>query len=173
MDSVIRWIALYNLGQGAKSNHWGTRLASCLSWFNPCLYKPQPSHHSSGRMRVGKDVTQKPKSLEIAVFFVSGPPEPPNDVQAFPTCDRIDVTWRASRKDGGSAVTGYMIRLQRGEETIQSESLSASKRTTSLRSLEKGTEYAVRISSMNTLGEGEWRVVFVNTTVTCKESYAR
>ena len=124
-------------------------------------------------MRVGKDVTQKPKSLEIAVFFVSGPPEPPNDVQAFPTCDRIDVTWGASRKDGGSAVTGYMIRLQRGEETVQSESLSASKRTTSLRSLEKGTEYAVRISSINTLGEGEWRVVFVNTTVTCKESYAR
>ena len=91
----------------------------------------------------------------------------------FPTCDRIDVTWEASRNDGGSAVTGYMIRLQRGGEIAQSESLSTSQRTTSLESLEKGTEYEVRISSMNALGEGEWRGISVNTTVTCKESYAR
>ncbi|XP_020602395.1 Down syndrome cell adhesion molecule homolog, partial [Orbicella faveolata] len=99
--------------------------------------------------------------------YERGPPEPPNNVQVFPTCDRIDVTWEASRKDGGSAVTGYMIRLQRGEETVQSESLSTSQQTTSLGSLEKGTEYEVQISSRNALGEGEWRVVFVNTTVTC------
>jgi len=124
-------------------------------------------------MKFGKGWTQKAKDLEIAVFFVPGPPEPPNNVQVFPTCDRIDVTWEASRKDGGSAVTGYMIRLQRGEETVQSESLSTSQQTTSLGSLEKGTEYEVQISSRNALGEGEWRVVFVNTTVTCKESYAR
>ena len=130
---------------------------------------PQPWHHPLGRMRVGKGVTQEAKSFEIAVFSVSGPPEPPNNVQAFPTCDGIDVTWETSRKDGGSAVTGYMIRLQQGEETVQSESLSALKRTTSLGNLEKETEYAVRISSINTLGEGEWREVFVNTTATCEE----
>ena len=108
------------------------------------------------------------------MFFVPGPPEPPNNVQVFPTCDRIDVTWEASRKDGGSAVTGYMIRLQlqRGGVTVQSESLSTSQRTTSLKSLEKGTEYEVRISSMNALGEGEWRGVSVNTTETCKKNYA-
>ena len=70
-------------------------------------------------------------------------------------------------------MTGYMIRLQQGEKTVQSGSLSISQRATSLGSLEKGTGYEVRISSINALGEGEWRVVSVNTTVTCKESYAR
>lgn len=105
------------------------------------------------------------------MFSVPGPPEPPNNVQVFPFCDRVDVTWEASRKDGGSAVTGYTITLQRGEETVQSENLPTSQRTTSLRNLKKGTEYEVRISSRNALGGGEWRVVSVNTTVTCKESY--
>ena len=119
----------------------------------------------------GRD--SKTKSLHIEVIFVPGPPEPPNNVQVFPTCDRIDVTWEASRKDGGSAVTGYTIKLQRGEQTVQSEYLSTSQRTTSLRSLEKGTQYEVRISSSNALGEGEWRVIPVNTTIACKESYAR
>lgn len=89
----------------------------------------------------------------------------------FPTCYRIDVTWEASRKDGGSAVTGYTVELQRGGKIVQSENLSTSHRETSLENLEKGTQYEVRMNSKNALGKGEWRTVPVNTTETCKESY--
>ncbi|KAL9965512.1 hypothetical protein ACROYT_G029319 [Oculina patagonica] len=104
--------------------------------------------------------------------YERGPPEPPNNIQVFPNCYKIDVTWEASRKDGGSAVTGYKIELQQGGETVQSENLSVSHRATSLKNLKKGTQFEVRMNSINALGEGEWRTVPVNTTVACTEKHA-
>ena len=107
------------------------------------------------------------------MFFVPGAPEPPNNMQVSPACDRIDVTWDASRKDGGSAVTGYTIELQRGGDTVESESLSNASRATSFRNLEKETQYEVRMNAKNALGAGEWRRLSVNTTETCKKSYVK
>ena len=90
-------------------------------------------------------------------------------MQGSATCGSIEVTWEASRKDGGSPVTGYTIELRIGGETVKSKSLSNSSRATSFTNLKQKTQYEVRLNSNNALGDGEWRSISLNTTVACKE----
>lgn len=99
--------------------------------------------------------------------YKTGPPEPPNNIQVFPNCDRIDVTWDPAVKDGGSKLLGYKIELSREGRTLKSEPLSASTRARSFKELEAETLYEVRLNSRNAIGDGEWRSLPVNTTLPC------
>lgn len=104
----------------------------------------------------------------FATFTVPGPPEPPNNIRVSANCDRIDVTWDPAVKDGGRRVLGYKIELWREGRTLKSESLPTSSRAKSFEDLESETLYEVRMNSKNAIGDGEWRIVHVNTTTTCK-----
>ncbi|PFX24081.1 neural cell adhesion molecule 2-like [Stylophora pistillata] len=101
--------------------------------------------------------------------YERGPPEPPNNVQASSTCDSVNVTWEASRKDGGSPVTSYTVELLSEGESVASESLTNSSRFKTFTDLKNNTEYEVRLYSNNALGGGEWRSISLNTTVACPE----
>lgn len=109
-------------------------------------------------------------TLSFLKWFVPGPPEPPNNIRVFPNCDRIDVTWDEAVKNGGSSVIGYNIELWRKGRKLISESLPTPSRTKSFQDLESETLYEVRMNSKNAIGEGEWRIVPVNTTMTCKSN---
>lgn len=99
--------------------------------------------------------------------YKPGPPEPPNNIRVFPSCDKIDVTWDPAVKDGGSKVLGYNIELWRGERTVKSANLSVLSRKGSFLDVESKTLYEVRMNSRNVYGDGEWRTLAVNTTLAC------
>ena len=98
----------------------------------------------------------------------TGPPEPPNNMQVFPNCDQIDVTWHPAVKNGGGKVLGYNIELWSDGKTIRSANLSVSSRKKSFAGLKSETQYEVRMNSKNIYGDGGWRNVLANTTLACE-----
>lgn len=98
----------------------------------------------------------------------TGPPEPPNNMQVFPNCDQIVVTWDPAEKNGGGKVLGYNIELWSDGKTIRSANLSVSSREKSFAGLKSETQYEVRMNSENIYGDGGWRNLLANTTLACE-----
>ena len=59
-----------------------------------------------------------PESRVMVTVGVS-PPSPPRDLSAFPSDERVLVTWRAPLSDGGSRITGF--RILRGSTPVIAE----------------------------------------------------
>lgn len=100
-------------------------------------------------------------------LYMPGPPEPPNNMQVFPNCDQIVVTWDPPVNNGGGKVLGYNIELWREGKTIRSANLSVSSRKKSFVGLKSETQYEVRMNSENIYGDGGWRNLLANTTLAC------
>lgn len=62
----------------------------------------------------------------------------------------------------------YYIELRHDGQTLKSEYLKTSLSNKTFKDLEAKTLYEVRMNSENAFGNGEWRMVSINTTEACK-----
>ena len=64
------------------------------------------------------------------------------------------ASWSAPSGDGGSAVTGYVLRVLKGATLVKTVSLPATARTATVTGLANGTGYAVTVAARNAVGVG-------------------
>lgn len=93
----------------------------------------------------------------------------PTGVTAQPTGDgtELTVTWTPPPVSGGLAVTSYVVQWKSGDEdyaeTRQQNTRTAS---TKITGLTKGTEYTLRVASINATGTGPWSAETTGTPAT-------
>ena len=71
----------------------------------------------------------------------------------------ISVAWNTPDDDGGSAVTGYAVQWTAATDTGFADPLGSANITGTshtIMGLINGTEYAVRVRAVNTIGDGDW-----------------
>jgi hypothetical protein len=78
-------------------------------------------------------------------------PDPPFAITALRRDQGADVSWTAPSNDGGDAITSYRIQVQNGDEPPKR--FIAAESPYSIRGLENGATYTVRVSAINSVGE--------------------
>jgi subtilisin family serine protease len=73
-----------------------------------------------------------------------------------PAKEALVVRWAAPASNGGSAITGYLVRTYSGGYAQTSTTVSASARTLTVRSLVATAPYTVRVQAINAAGGGTW-----------------
>jgi subtilisin family serine protease len=71
-----------------------------------------------------------------------------------PGAASLQVAWSAPTSDGGSAVTGYVLRVFKGATLTKTVSLAATARSATVTGLANGTGYTVTIAAKNATGTG-------------------
>ncbi|WP_100497625.1 S8 family serine peptidase [Geodermatophilus chilensis] len=66
----------------------------------------------------------------------------------------LTAAWGAPAGDGGSAVTGYVLRVLQGTTVARTVTLPATARSTTVTGLVNGTGYAVTVAARNLIGTG-------------------
>jgi hypothetical protein len=66
----------------------------------------------------------------------------------------VSAAWSAPSSDGGSAVTGYVLRVLKGATVAKTVTLAASARSATVTGLVNGTGYTVSIAAKNLKGTG-------------------
>lgn len=84
-------------------------------------------------------------------------PGPPQSVKVLKVnVDKVTITWKQPRYDGGSKLTGYRIMLkENGGQWKEVEDLGAYDSDTVVRSLSTDTEYLFAVAAENKVGVGE------------------
>ncbi len=77
-------------------------------------------------------------------------PGPPTDVSATARDTTASVSWKAPAHDGGSPITGYVLKLRPGEHLLRPGPVL----TTSVEGLTRGTSYVFTVRAVNAVGEG-------------------
>ena len=81
-------------------------------------------------------------------------PDAPTNVTATPGDTSAVVSWLAPMSDGGSAVTGYTVTLQPGDESCSTTvGVTPNPLTCTVNSLTNSTEYSVYIVATNVIGD--------------------
>lgn len=83
-----------------------------------------------------------------------GLPSAPTNVQVISACESLQVVWNPPATDGGSAVTGYVVRVRVGGQVVQTQAVDGATFSTTISGLTDGTSYTVTVSAVNSAGEG-------------------
>ena len=78
-------------------------------------------------------------------------PDPPLTINALRQNQGADVAWDAPVNDGGDPITGYLVRVRKGNEPPTRFVTAGS--PYSIRGLENGTTYSVSVSAINSVGD--------------------
>ena len=73
-----------------------------------------------------------------------------------PAKEALVVRWAAPSSNGGSAITGYLVRTYSGGYEQTSTKVSASARSLTVRNLVATAPYTVRVQAINAAGGGTW-----------------
>jgi subtilisin family serine protease len=92
-------------------------------------------------------------SATSSALRLPGSPAPPTRVLATPGYGRVTVTWSAPAFDGGSAITGYVLRTL-GPTPRPAVELAPSARRAVVGGLTNGVRYWFAVAARNALGSG-------------------
>jgi len=95
---------------------------------------------------VGDSVASEPSNVTPATV-----PLPPGAISVRRLNSAADVLWDPPSNDGGDPVTGYRLQVQKGNELPRS--FITTKPSYSIRGLENGTSYTVRVRAINSVGD--------------------
>ena len=135
--------------------------------------------HPANRRHISRAAPVLLVLLGIAILFVGAPasvsaedphpptnarpPNPPSRLQLSPGgSGELVASWRAPYDDGGSAITAYRVQWKSGSEdyddsgsaTRQAVIDDPSELTYTIRGLNDGTDYTVRVIAANAVGDG-------------------
>ena len=71
----------------------------------------------------------------------------------------LTASWGAPAADGGSVVTGYLVRVHRGSTLLRTVALPATARTTTVTGLINGAGHAVSVAARNLIGIGAFSAI--------------
>lgn len=98
---------------------------------------------------------QSPVSaVSNAVTVPAVVPAAPSGVIASPSVTSVTVGW-TPEFDGGSAITGYTVRVYEGDTVVASTVADADATSTVIGGLERVTDYSVTVTAENALGSSE------------------
>ncbi len=92
-----------------------------------------------------------PESAPSAAVIPGALPGAPTGVSATATDGQAQVSWSAPASDGGSPITGYLVRAAPGAAQT---STGGTARTAALAGLTNGVPYILSVSAVNSIGEG-------------------
>jgi Fibronectin type III domain len=81
-------------------------------------------------------------------------PSVPTAVQAASACESTQVVWSLPASDGGTPVTGYVVRVREGLTLVATDSVDSATFTDTVTGLTDGTTYSVTVAAVNAVGEG-------------------
>ncbi|MDE0231844.1 MAG: fibronectin type III domain-containing protein [bacterium] len=89
-----------------------------------------------------------------------GAPGAPQNVSAVGGDESVAVEWSPPTDEGGSSITGYLIRWKRATRATYSDSrlAGAAARSIEITGLLPGTQYDVSVAAVNALGTGRFEV---------------
>lgn len=94
------------------------------------------------------------ESAATALVTPAGLPDAPGNVTATRGDTSATIAWTAPPSDGGSAITGYTVRVHDGATLVATIAAAATATSTSFTGLTNGTTYTSSVSASNSLGEG-------------------
>lgn len=102
-------------------------------------------------------------STQSTQVVPAGPPGAPTNVRAAPGAQSATVTWTAPASNGGSALTGYSVKLIANGTPLRNISTGTA---TSLvvQDLKSGTSYTFEVAARNAVATGPWSATSNATT---------
>jgi hypothetical protein len=163
-SATVSWVAPYDDGGSTITGY--TVRASMGSWWHvDSPVGPDRTSTTVSGLRNGESYSFTVTATNAAGTSersAAGPVVTPLGVPGPPTLDYVAVansyalvTWDASGDDGGTPVTGFVIRTYRGSSLVKAQSASAWARHAAVTGLTNGTKYTFNVSARNAVGTGE------------------
>jgi hypothetical protein len=81
-------------------------------------------------------------------------PGAPRTVRATVGNGSVDLTWRAPTQNGGSAITGYVVVVRSGGQTVRTVPVPGTATSTTVSGLTNGTAYTFTVAATTAAGTG-------------------
>ncbi|MGY1593103.1 S8 family serine peptidase [Geodermatophilus sp. SYSU D00708] len=91
-------------------------------------------------------------------------PAAPAIGQPAPGNAAVTVRWTAPRDTGGAVVTGYSVRVHRGDSVFKTVPARAGSTSLSVTGLANGTGYRFSVAAVNAAGTGRWSATSATVT---------
>ncbi|MGY1620651.1 S8 family serine peptidase [Geodermatophilus sp. SYSU D00965] len=105
-----------------------------------------------------------PSSARSAAVTPRTAPAAPAIGQPTPDNAAVTVRWTAPRDTGGAAVTGYSVRVHRGDSVVKTVTARAGSTSLSVTGLANGTGYRFSVAAVNAAGTGRWSATSATVT---------
>ncbi|MGI8755883.1 MAG: fibronectin type III domain-containing protein [Acidimicrobiales bacterium] len=96
-----------------------------------------------------------PASAQSTAVTPAGPPGAPTGLRATPGAKSATVTWTAPVDDGGSVITGYLVKLIANGRPLQNFT-TGSATTFTANDLKAGNTYTFEVAAVTAAGTGPW-----------------